>query len=151
RWFYEVPSRPRWLREPDDVPERQVLGDVVVHEVEVVAVSPPLALELLGHVGHDVVLLRVHGHDAAMLRHLREDAPEVPVRYADRAEGREDLEARDARLDRLADLADRLRRDLARQDVVEREVRVGVGREAGAPPLDALGAGDARGVGGWGQ
>jgi len=76
-----------------------------------------------------------------------EDTPEVPVRYADRAEGREDLEARDARLDRLADLADRLRRDLARQDVVEREVGVGVAAEDGAPPLDVLGDGHARGVG----
>jgi len=120
-----------------------------VHEVEVVALRPPFALELLGHIGDDVVLLRVHRHDAAVLRHLREDAPEVAVRHADRAEGRENLEARDPRLDRLADLADRLRRDLTRQDVVEREVGVGVAADAedGAPPLDALGDGHARGVG----
>src|SRR5215813_10513874 len=82
----------------------------------------------------------------AMIRHLREDAPEVAIRHADRAEGREDLEARDAGLDRLADLADRLRRDLARQDVVEREVGVGVAAEDGAPPLDVLGDGHARGL-----
>ena len=91
RRVHEVHGRPRVLREPDDVPERQVLGDVVVHEVEVVALRPALALELLSHVRNNVVFLRVHGHDAAMLRHLREDAPEVAVRDADRAEGREDL------------------------------------------------------------
>ena len=88
RRVHEVHGRLRVLREPDDVPERQVLGDVVVHEVEVVSLGPPLALELLRHVGDDVVLLRVHGHDAAVLRHLREDAPQVAVRHADRAEGR---------------------------------------------------------------
>ena len=40
--------------------------------------------------------------------------------------------------DRLADLADRLRRHLARQDVVEGEVGVGVAAEDVAPPLDGL-------------
>src|SRR4029453_10699631 len=44
-------------------------------------------------------------------------------------------------------VADRLRRDLARKDVVEREVGVGVAAEDGAPPLDVLGDGYARGVG----
>jgi len=31
RRVHEVHGRPRVLREPDDVPERQVLGDVVAH------------------------------------------------------------------------------------------------------------------------
>src|SRR5436190_1302034 len=101
--------------------------------------GPSLALEGLGHVRDDVVLLREHGHDAAVPRYLGEDAPEVAVRDTDRPEGREDLEARDAFLDRFADLADRLRRDLAGQDVVEGDVRVGVTAEDGAPPLDRLG------------
>ena len=117
--MHKVDGRVRVPRQADDVAERQVLGEVVVDEVEVAALGPSLALEGLGHVRDDVVLLRVHGHDAAVPRYLGEDAPEVAVRDTDRPEGREDLEARDAFLDRFADLADRLRRDLAGQDVVE--------------------------------
>ena len=112
-------------------------------EVEVVALGPALALQLLRHVGDDVVLLGVHGHDAAAPGHLLEDGPEVAVGHPDGPERREDLEAGGAVLDGLADLADGLGRDLAGQDVVEGEVRVRVPAEDGAPPLDRLGDGHA--------
>ncbi len=100
--------------------------------------SPPLALELVGHVRDDVVLLGVHGHDAAVLGNLGKDAPEVAVRHPNGAEGREDLEAGGAVLDRLADLADGLRRDLTGQDVMKGEVGVRVATEDGTAPLDRL-------------
>src|SRR5262249_61748351 len=69
---------------------------------------------------------------------LAKYAPQVTVRHTDRPEGREDLEARGAVLDRLADFPDGLRRDLARQDVVEGEVGIGMSAEDGAPALDRL-------------
>ena len=138
RRVHEVDRAAGVAREADDVTEREVLGHVVVDQVQVVALRAALALQRLGHVGHDVVLFRVHGHDPAVLRDFLEDARQVTVRHPDRPERREDLEARDAVLDRLADLADRLRRDLARQDVVEREVGVRMATEDVASPLDRL-------------
>ena len=62
----------------------------------------------------------------------------MPVRHARRPHGGEHLEARDARLDGLADLVDARLGDLAEQDVVEREVRVRVSGERRSPRLDVL-------------
>jgi len=126
---HKVDGCVRVLRQSNDVAKRQVLGEVVVNKVEVVALRASLALERLSHVGDDVVLFRVHRHDAAVPRDLAKDAPQVTVRNTDRPEGREDLEARGAVLDRLADLPHRLRCGLARQNVVKGEVRIGMTAE----------------------
>ena len=110
-------------------------GDVVVRQVQVGPVVAALAFQLLLHVGDDVVLFGVNGHDAAVFADLLEDLPQVPHRDAG-VEGGEDLEARDAGLDRLADFAHGAGRDGAGQDVVEGVVGVGVAAEGIPARLD---------------
>src|SRR5262245_40313448 len=67
------------LGKANDVAERQVLGEIVVDEVDVVALILPFALELLGHVGNNVIVFCMHGHNSAMLGDFSKETPEVPV------------------------------------------------------------------------
>ena len=94
-----------------------------------------LAFQLRLHVGDDVVLLGVDGHDAAVLADLLEDLPQMAHGNAG-VEGGKDLEAGDAGLDGLADLAHSAGRDGSRQDVMEGVVGVGVPPEGVPPRLD---------------
>ena len=123
------------LGQPYHLAERDILGDVVVGQVEVGAVGTAFPLQLLFHVGYDVVLFRVDRHDPAALRHLLEYLPEVPGRAAG-MERREYLEARDPGLYGLGDLADGAGRHRSGENVVEGVVGIGVSREDISPGLD---------------
>ncbi|MCE2459079.1 MAG: hypothetical protein J4G14_14910 [Dehalococcoidia bacterium] len=113
------------LRHPDHLAERHVLGDVAVHQVQVVTLVTPLPLQLLLHVVHHVVVLSVNRHDAAALRDLLEDGLKVTVGHAP-SERREDLEAGLTGLDSLSDLPDCTRTHRASEDVVVRKVDIAV-------------------------
>ena len=104
-------------------------------QVQVGTVVAALTLQLFLHVGDDVVLLGVHGHDAAVLADLLEDLPQVPHGNPG-VEGGEDFEAGHAGLDGLANLAHGTGRDGAGQDVVEGMVNVGMTAENVPAGLD---------------
>ena len=101
-------------------------------QVQVGTVVPALPLQLVLHVGYDVVLFGVDRHDAAVLAHFLENLPQVPHGDAS-VEGRENLEAGHARLNRLANLPHGAGRDCPGENVVEGVVGVGVTPE-NVPP-----------------
>ena len=99
--------------------------------------SRPSRSSLFLHVGYDVVLFGVDGHDAAVPAHLLEYLPQVPHGHPG-VERRENLEAGDPRLDCFANLAHGAGRNGPGQDVVEGVVDVGMAPE-GVPPCFDLG------------
>ena len=121
--------------QPRHLAEGYVLGDVVVGQVQVGAVVAALPLQLVLHVGYDVVFLGVDGHDAAVLADFLEDFPQV-ARGDAGVEGGENLEAGDAGLDGLANLAQGDGRDGPGQDVVEGVVDEGMAAENIAAHFD---------------
>ena len=94
-------------------------------QVEIGAMVASLTLQLVLHVGDDVVFFGMDGHDAAVLAHLLENLPQVSHGDAG-VKGREDLEAGDSGLDGLTDLAEGDGWNGPGEDVVEGVVGVGV-------------------------
>ena len=125
--MHKVNTRLSMLGQTDDMTEGQIFRDVVVNQVEVIPLVAALTLELFSHIAHDFIFFGVYRHDAAMFGDLGKYGPQMAVWNTDGMEGGKDLKAGYAFLYGLANLADRLRRDLTRQNVVERIVGVGMG------------------------
>src|SRR5713101_6158734 len=92
--------------------------------------------ELLGHVGDDVVLLGMHSHDAAMLRHFRKHGPQVAIGHTQAGEGGEDLKTGNALLYRFANLSKSGWDDTASQDVMEGKIRIRMAAKDVTPAVD---------------
>jgi hypothetical protein len=116
------------------VPERELLAERRVDEVDVGKLLAPLALQLGLHVLDDPVVFGVRHEDAAL---LGDDAEDLPQRSAVdhhaglcRGEvGGEHLHGRSAVLDRLPQRPQRVLGYRAAEDRVKREVGVGARAE----------------------
>ena len=131
----EVDTRFGALRQPHHLPEGNVLGNVVVGQVQVGPVIAAFSLQLVLHEGYDVVLFSVHRHYAAVFANLLENLPQVS--HGDPGvEGGENLEAGDPGLYRFANLAHGTGRYGPGQDVVKGVIDVGMAPESIAPGLN---------------
>ena len=118
--------------------ESYVLRHVVVHQVKVVPLVPLLTPEFCFHVGHNVVILGVNGHYPAVPGYFTEYFPQMTIGTPCGVECGENFEAGDPRLDRFPDFANGRWRDCARQNVMEREVGVGMSGKRLPPLVDLL-------------
>ena len=146
RGVHEINAHLRVVGQPQDLAKSDVFRDVVVHQMQVIALVPAFPLKLLFHVGDDVVVFGVYGHDAPVVRHLLENILQVAVGAPGGIEGGEYLEAGHPRLDSLADLADGFRGHCPGHDVVESEVGIGMAGKGVAALFHLL----HDGVCGWG-
>ena len=146
RGMDEVDPRFGMLGQTKDLAKGYVFRDIVVDQMKIVTLVPAFPFKLLLHVGHDVVVFGMDGHDATMMRHLLEYLPQVTVGCASGIEGGENLEAGDAVLNGLAYLPDGSRGSGPGQNEMESEIGVGMTGESLAPFLNLL----HDRVGGWG-
>src|SRR5262245_19307078 len=131
----------------NDVAERQVLGEIVVDEVDVVTLILSFTLELLGHVGNNVIVFCMHSHNSAVLGDFSEETPEVPVgdthrglvrRSLHRVIHGKNLETADPFFDRLTYFSDGFRPDLSGDNVMERIISVTMSVKDLAPSLNGF-------------
>ena len=134
---HEVDAGFSALSQPYNLPEGDILGKIVVNQVEITAVVVAFRDQLVFHIGDDVVFLGMDGHDPAVLRHFLKHGPQMPGGYLGK-ECCEYLEAGQPRLDSFANLPDGLGRNRSGQDVMEGEVDIGMPGE-GLPTLIDLG------------
>ena len=68
------------LGQTNDRTKSQVFGQIVVDEMHIIGLVASLALKLLKHIIHDLVLFRVDGHHAAVFGHFGKNLPQMSVR-----------------------------------------------------------------------
>ena len=142
----EVDPRFGMLGQTKYLAKGYVFRDIVVDQMEIVTLVPAFPFKLLLHVGHNVVVFGMDGHDATVMRHLLKYLPQVTVGRAGGIKGGENLEAGDAVLNGLPYLPDRSWGSSPGQDEMESEIGVGMTGESFAAFLNLL----HDRVGGWG-
>src|SRR5262245_61165692 len=81
---YEIDACAGVPGEAEDLAKGDILGEIVMDQMKVVTLIATFTLQLVDHVGHNLVILGVDGHHAAVLCDLLEDGPHVAVGYAKR-------------------------------------------------------------------
>src|SRR5262245_42079836 len=104
--MHKIDAHPGVLSQADNVAEGEIFGNVIVHQVEIIALRSPFSLQLLRHIANDLILLSMYSHNTAMFGHFSEDGPQMTVGDTDGMKGGKDLETGDPFLNRLADLTD---------------------------------------------
>src|SRR5262247_550451 len=94
--------------------------------MQIVALVSSFAFELFAHVLNNLFILRMYRHDATVLGDFNKNAPQMSPRNTNRVVDSEDLEAGNALLDCLTDLANGFRADLSCNDVVKGIVNITV-------------------------
>ena len=67
------------LGQTNDRPKGQVFGQIIVDEVHIIGLVAALALELVQHIIHNLVLFRVDGHHTAVFGHFGKNLPQMSV------------------------------------------------------------------------